>query len=88
MKHFNIKIYGLVQGVFFRDTAKTEADKLNIQGFVKNIADGSVYIEAEGEKKDLDEFVKWCYKGPTMAQIEKVEISESLIKNLKNFEVK
>ncbi|OGE19070.1 acylphosphatase [Candidatus Daviesbacteria bacterium RIFCSPLOWO2_02_FULL_41_8] len=85
--HYNIKIYGLVQGVFFRASAKEAADKLEISGFAKNMSDGSVYMEAEGEKENLDKFIVWCNQGPMMAQVEKVEISESPLKNFSRFEV-
>ncbi len=60
MKHLNIKIHGQVQGVFFRDSAKQAADKLGIKGFAKNEADGTVYIEAEGEEAGLGKFLEWC----------------------------
>ncbi len=55
MKNLIIKIYGDVQGVNFRFEAKLTADKLGVKGFVRNEADGSVYIEAEGEEKDTGE---------------------------------
>ncbi|OGE29326.1 acylphosphatase [Candidatus Daviesbacteria bacterium RIFCSPHIGHO2_01_FULL_40_11] len=87
MQHLNIKVYGLVQGIFFRASAKEQADKLRLTGFAQNMSDGSVYIEAEGEKKNLDKFVKWCNLGPTMAQVEKVETSESSLKNFNGFEI-
>lgn len=87
MKHLNIKIFGLVQGVFFRATAKEQSDKLNIKGFAKNLPDGSVYIEAEGEKEDLDRFIHWCHQGPSMAQVKKVETSEDPLKKFKEFTV-
>lgn len=87
MKHINIKVYGLVQGIFFRATAKEQADKLSITGFAENKPDGSVYLEAEGEKEKLNKFVKWCYKGPLAAKVEKVIISERNIKNFSQFEV-
>ena len=87
MKHLNIKIYGLVQGVFFRANAKKQADKLNITGFARNEPDGSVYIEAEGEEHNLNEFLKWCNIGPSMANVEKVEASEDNLKNFKEFEM-
>lgn len=87
MKHINLKIYGLVQGVFFRTSAKEEADKLNITGFVRNEPDGSVYIEAEGKEENLNEFIKWCNMGPSMAQVEKVIISEDLLKKLERFDI-
>lgn len=86
-KHFNIKIYGLVQGIFFRATAKKLADDLGIVGFAENKPDGSVYIEAEGEENKLNKFVKWCNKGPQMAQVEKILVTEGKLKNFSKFEV-
>ncbi|MDO8577114.1 MAG: acylphosphatase [Candidatus Daviesbacteria bacterium] len=86
-EHFNIKIYGLVQGVFFRASAKEQADKLKLTGFAKNMPDGSVYIEAEGEENNLDKFVKWCNSGPMMARVEKVVVAENSLKNFSQFEI-
>lgn len=87
-KHFNIKIYGLVQGVFYRASTKKQANKLNITGFARNEPDGSVYIEAEGEENDLNQFIKWCNIGPSMAQVEKITVSENTLKNFKAFSTK
>ena len=86
-RHLNIKIYGLIQGVFFRVSAKQQADKLSLTGFAKNESDGSVYIEAEGQEENLNKFIKWCNKGPEMAQVEKVVVSESPLKNFSEFKV-
>lgn len=85
-KHLNIKIYGLVQGIFFRASAKEQADKLSITGFARNEPDGSVCIEAEGEKRNLNEFIKWCHLGPPMSQVEKVIVTEDKLKNFSKFE--
>ena len=87
MKHLNIRVYGLVQGIFFRAGAKEQADKLGIVGFAQNQPDGSVYIEAEGEKKNLDEFLKWCHSGPSLARVEKVNITEDKIENFSQFTI-
>lgn len=86
MKHLNINIFGRVQGIFFRASTKEKADRLNIKGFAQNQPDGSVYIEAEGKKKNLEEFLKWCHSGPSLAQVEKVEVSEGKFKNFSAFE--
>lgn len=75
-KHLNIHIYGKVQLVGYRFTAKMRADKLGVFGFVRNESDGSVYIEAEGHGKHLKEFVAWCKKGPMFARVKRVEIKE------------
>lgn len=86
IKHINIKIHGLVQGVFFRVKAKEKARKLNIVGFAKNEIDGTVYIETEGEEKDLEEFIKWCKMGPDLAKVDTLEIKKGPLKNFKTFD--
>ena len=69
-----IKIFGKVQGVFFRKSAKDEAVKLGLVGWVRNNNDGSVELLAAGEKEKLDEFVSWCKAGPALAEVENVEV--------------
>lgn len=85
IKHLNIKVYGRVQAVFFRVSAKEEAEKLGIKGFARNESDGTVYIEAEGSEKDLDKFLDWCKEGPNLAKVDKVEIRVGKIKNFSEF---
>ena len=87
MKHLNIKISGKVQGVFFRATAKEQADRLGIKGFVRNEEDGSVYIECEAEEEQLSDFVSWCHNGPRHARVDKVEITEGSLSGFPNFKV-
>ena len=69
-----LKIYGRVQRVFFRDSSRRKARKLGLVGWVKNESDSSVKIIAEGEEKNLKEFIEWCYNGPILARVEKVEV--------------
>jgi acylphosphatase len=87
MKHININVQGKVQGVFFRASTKAVADQLGVKGFVKNEANGSVYIEAEGDDFSLESFLEWCNEGPERAIVEKVETTEGEVKNYRNFEV-
>jgi len=61
---YKIHVNGYVQGVGFRWRTVREAAALGIKGFVRNMPDGSVYIEAEGTRKQLRYFVDWCKKGP------------------------
>ena len=77
-KNLILKIYGEVQGVGFRDAVYWKARKLYIAGFVMNEPDGSIYIEAEGEKAVLEEFLAWCRKGPITAKVTEVEATWSL----------
>ncbi len=74
MKTVSIQVKGRVQGVYFRVFTQKQANKLGINGFVKNCPDGSVYIEAQGEKQALDQLIAWCHKGPLMAKVTEVDI--------------
>ncbi|AIM35598.1 acylphosphatase [Sphingobacterium sp. SG20118] len=87
MKHFNISIKGKVQGVYFRLSTKAVADQLGVKGFVKNVADGSVYVEAEGDDFALTSLVEFCEEGPERAEVEEVTCEEGDWKGFKNFEV-
>ena len=71
-KLYKIHITGYVQGVGYRWRASGEARIRGIKGFVKNLSDGSVYIEAEGTVQQLDDFVNWCKKGPGHGFVESV----------------
>ena len=55
MNRIIIQVYGLVQGVFFRYTTRKIARNLGLTGIVKNLPNGSVYIEAEGPEDKLTE---------------------------------
>lgn len=70
---YKIRIKGRVQGVGFRWNAASVARTLGIKGFVRNMPDGSVYIEAEGEKLSLVEYISWCRSGPVYSSVESVE---------------
>jgi acylphosphatase len=73
---YKISISGRVQGVGFRWNAANEARHLGINGFIKNLPDGSVYIEAEGSTSQLKEFVEWCKKGPAHGSVENVNVDK------------
>lgn len=75
-KHLAIRVTGRVQGVFFRASAKAEAERLGLAGFARNDDDGSVAIEVEGDAKALEAFVAWCGRGPDFAKVAAVEVHE------------
>ena len=85
--HKNISVFGRVQGVGFRFSAKLQADQLGIKGVIRNEDDGSVYIEAEGEKENVEKFITWCYEGPGFAKVEKINIEEGKIQKFVSFEI-
>ncbi len=68
-----LKIFGKVQGVFFRQQAKDQAQQLGLVGWVKNEKDGTVLVEVEGEEEKVREFVSWCQRGPKSAKVDQIE---------------
>lgn len=87
-KNLQITISGRVQGVGFRYSALHKAQQLGIKGFVKNMYDGSVFIEAEADEISMDHFLIWCHKGPSFSRVEKVSTTEGVVKNYTSFTVK
>jgi acylphosphatase len=85
--NYNIKVTGRVQGVWFRDSTRKKALELELHGIVRNEADGSVYIEAEGQQDALDKLAAWCAVGPPAAEVEKVEVKPGKVKNYAGFEI-
>jgi acylphosphatase len=67
------RIEGRVQGVWFRESTRRAAVPLDITGYAKNLADGSVEVLACGEPAALDRLTEWLRQGPPMAQVSKVE---------------
>jgi len=70
----HILITGQVQGVYYRSYARAEAEKLNLQGLVRNCIGGSVEIVAEGKREDIESMISWCHKGPPSAKVIHVEV--------------
>jgi acylphosphatase len=84
---YRIHVRGYVQGVGFRWNAAREARQRGITGFVRNLSDGSVYIEAEGPAEQLKAFVDWCRKGPDFSAVESVETDSSATVNYTEFRI-
>lgn len=82
-----ISVFGRVQGVLFRFSTKEKAREFGLVGFVKNMPDGSVYIEAQGREDVIEKLISWCHSGPPIAEVERVVVKKTLeLKNFANFE--
>lgn len=66
-------ISGRVQGVGFRYWVLIEAQKLGLKGWVRNLRDGRVEVEAEGDEDSLQEFEQVLWRGPTLSRVDKVD---------------
>ena len=74
VKTLRLVIHGRVQGVFFRDSMRSEAQTLAVSGWVRNRSDGTVEAAVHGEPAAVDALVLWARRGPQRAQVERVEI--------------
>jgi acylphosphatase len=68
------RVRGLVQGVFYRASTCDRAAELGLVGWVRNCADGSVELEAEGPRDRVEQLVAWCRRGPPGASVTGVDV--------------
>lgn len=85
MKRIRITVSGEVQGVFFRKSAQEKASELGLSGWVKNLSNGHVLAEAEGEPAKLEQFITWCYRGPELAMVAGVETENIPLEDERSF---
>ncbi len=69
-----IRVYGAVQGVFFRGAARKQALALGLSGYAENLDDGSVAVVVEGEARSVERLVEWCRRGPPPAHVTRVDV--------------
>lgn len=85
----HLVIRGRVQGVFYRASAHEKAIELELTGWVRNSADKTVEIVAEGERENLDALIEWCNVGPPDAYVTDVDVNwEPYIGEFREFLVK
>jgi acylphosphatase len=66
-------ISGRVQGVWYRESCREQADAAKVSGFVRNLADGRVHVEVEGRPAAVSRVVAWCREGPPRARVDDVD---------------
>ena len=67
-------VSGRVQGVWFRESCRREAQAAGVRGWVRNLSDGRVEAELEGDAAAVDRIVGWCRSGPPRAEVIDVQI--------------
>ena len=73
------RVAGKVQGVYFRDSTRGEADRLGITGYARNHPDGSVEVLACGAVQAVEELAQWLHRGPGSARV--VAVSELAVES-------
>jgi acylphosphatase len=81
-------VRGNVQGVFFRDSTREEAEKQGVNGWVSNRSDGGVEAVLEGPADAVNDVLRFLKEGPSRADVEDVEVSEEEPEGLSSFEVR
>ena len=83
-----VRAHGKVQGVFFRDSTRQEAQGRNVAGWVRNAKDGTVEAVFEGEPDDVEALVWFVRSGPGSADVARVDVDEEEPEGLRRFEVR
>jgi acylphosphatase len=79
--------HGRVQGVWFREGARRQAERLGVAGWVRNRADGTVEAELEGPAEPVELLVRWFGHGPVDARVDRLEIDELPVRGERGFAV-
>lgn len=82
------RVWGRVQGVYYRASTRHEAEKLGLHGWVRNRADGTVELVAEGPERALEALLTWLHQGPDTAEVAEVEVVWEDPVELVGFEVR
>lgn len=77
MKTHHLRIHGRVQGVWFRESMRAEAERLDVSGWVRNTPDGAVEAVVQGSAVAIEAMLEWARTGPPLARVDRVEVSET-----------
>lgn len=86
-KSVRVYISGTVQGMFFRNFIKENAEKLSVNGFVRNLEDGRVEVFLEGDGDNVKKMIEVCEKGQRNMEIQNVEVKPEKHQGFRNFKV-
>ena len=83
-----VVVHGNVQGVFFRDSARREAEARGVAGWITNRSDGAVEAVFEGDEDVVAALVDFCRRGPRGADVDSVEETEEEPEGLSGFDIR
>jgi len=89
MVRARLLISGIVQGVGYRWSCNREARALGLTGWVRNLPDGRVEAVLQGTREHVERMIKWCYRGPSEAQVSDIAVSyEDALEDFKDFGIR
>ena len=83
-----VVVSGRVQGVFFRDSTRREAQRLGVGGWVRNRSDGRVEALFEGPADAVEQLVRWCREGPRHADVDDVSVTDIEPEGVDSFSIR
>jgi acylphosphatase len=83
-----VVVHGRVQGVFFRDSTRRQAEQRRVSGWVRNTWDGTVEAHFEGDADAVDAMVAFAREGPRGAVVERVEVEDVEPEGLSGFAIR
>jgi len=86
-RRIHVVVRGRVQGVFFRASTAETAGRLGVTGWVRNLSDGGVELEAEGTDEALEALLAFCWKGPERALVDEVVVAHPPLQGDAGFRV-
>ena len=84
----HVRVYGQVQGVFYRAWTQEQAEDLGVRGWVRNCPDGRVEAHVEGEQAAVDEMIERMRRGPAHAKVEDLRTWDADICDFEDFDVR
>jgi acylphosphatase len=83
-----VRAHGRVQGVFFRDSVRREADRRGVAGRARNCSDGTVEVVFEGAPDAVEALVEFCRGGPGHSEVSQLDVVEEEPEGLDGFRVR
>jgi len=83
-----VRVFGRVQGVFFRQGAVNQARALGVEGWAHNARDGSVEAHIKGQAEAVEQMVRWMRRGPSQARVDDVTVEEVEPEDVTGFSVR
>ncbi|HXT89352.1 MAG TPA: acylphosphatase [Trebonia sp.] len=88
MVRYRVLISGRVQGVFFRNTCRRIAEQHGVNGWVRNLPDGSVEAVFEGPEAEVGQLVDWSHHGPRSASVTDVRVEAEAPEGISGFQIR
>jgi len=86
-KSIRLFITGSMQGIFFKQFIKENADKNKAFGFLRKLEDGRIEIFLEGDSENVDAMIQICKRGPQHSNIRKVEEKKETFQDFREFKI-